>query len=423
MQTPPANVDPNANKQHWNPKFLLGMLLGGTTAGAGVGLLTNLLNQRRAIVEDQEDREDESLQVPLLRKQAGIMDSIRDAVRGAPEFLLSAPGRAANAVLKDDTVPQGSDRLGVWDYMGGVAAPIGFLGGLQAVRSMHNMLRRTDLREQFEQEENELERLLRQEASKQAAQPGTLSTADITMMGLLGLIPLTGITSAMLTNSYLNQTVPTNKVSPGPKPLRLAAPRQADEEENLKAAKALWLWSTTQLTKSADSGIKGLCGAAIHGALPEIETTCLQHSAEQALELSDKYASVFDTEPSMAIKMASVLAVLDSAMGPCAEALAAGEFSNSCQHLVKTASAHAAKRERLLEISAGFWKLAAQAALQAAQVPSDAKATRWAAIRSLDDIDSNEESSEFSNATAEAGTTDTDPIDQIMTSPTTGLPA
>ena len=413
-----------------NPKFLLGLLHGAGTLGGGVGLATNLMRQRNALLEDAQDDEDDALTVPVLRraKKAGVDEPLWASA-------LALPGRIANKLSPPAAAVADQRHLGLLDLMlGGTIAPAAFLGGLQLARGGYNSIRRRDLRQSLQDEQAKFEQLLSQEAEqdksasvKQAAMP---TTGQIAGMAVLGMLPLTSITAAMLTRAQLEKSMPSTRVAVDPR-MRLRAATEApakevdDEDEDELQAKAASLLINAALSFSSDSGLRGLCGAAMCGLLPAAEESmCKSASAEDTLVLTDAAGVHYTTCRSQAVKLAAVKAVASSALGPMATKLAALELAERMPTLLQDPRLDAMDYQTAVKFAAAVWDIGAWSAVQqqpdeAAQAEKLASAgwNNWSRLRQRQLGQTGEhgtQGAEFSVDSQEDTSTSADPIDEFM---------
>lgn len=394
------------------------MLLGSLALGGGVGAIGNLVRQRNALLEDAQDEQDDDLAVPVLKKQADVVSQV-----------VSAPGRLANWVADVDASkvqPPNADTLGLSDYMlGGAAVPIGFLGGLQLTRALYNKWRRQDLRSQLAEEQERMQQLLAEEAGKKQASGRPLSTADMVSMAMLGFIPLTAITSGLLTNAYLEQAMPTVSTAPSRR-LRLKTVTvnpvtkdggEGDDKEAqtpatgpapVKFASAMLIHSVAD--RPVDSGLHGLLGAALVGALPDVEGALLKSSSahpEAVLEFSDMYADHWRNAPEDWSKVAAVTALAGSALEPIAGMLASLEFRDAFPGAMQRAAQSGCTIKRAKAFNDAAWRAFSWAHLSS--IPGGIK--QAAALANQD------AGSDYSREGEDKGQEWQDAIDQLMSGP------
>lgn len=208
------------------------------------------------------------------------------------------------------------------------------------------------------------------QAEQGGQKQASLSTTDMLALLLMGSVPLAGITSGILTDSYLDQQSPTNRdlVRRGPTQMRLKNVGQDEKEEApvtpavKAAADALLCHMALEVTKAAGCGLRGLAGASLTGRLPEVIATLVTRGADAAIDQAQKYEHAWNSYPSKAAKQASLMVLVGSAAGPVACKLAALDFSDACPHFVKEAQDWMPDRracDNFVKFASAVWNLAA----------------------------------------------------------------
>lgn len=388
--------------------------------------MTNLWRQRNALIEDAQDDEDEALMVPVLAKKAS---------EEMPWWAkaMAFPANLANGAMPAPATPVEQSQLGLLDLMlGGAIAPAAFLGGLHVTRKAYNNMRRQDLRQSLQDEQKRFEQLLRQEAAQQKSamvKEALPSTPQLAGMAVLGMIPLTALTAAMLTKAQLDKTVPSTRVPLDPRlrlrtlqePPAIETVRDEDEEQ----AKAASLLIHAALDSNQDSGLRGLCGAAVCGMLPDAEDMLTKAaSAEEILSYTDKAAAHFGVLNNPTMRMAAVKAVASSAMRPIATKLAAAELLHMNPTMLDDEHLELLTPRKAEKFAAAMWDLATWSQVQQdkenghlAEKLASAGWNNWQRLRSRQLGQTGEQGTqgaEFSRGASESNAGASDPIDAFL---------
>jgi hypothetical protein len=318
------------------------MLLGGLVAGGGVGLLTALLRQRNAIVEDKNEAADSDLELQLparLRKQASGFSQLMNLAAPAGEWF-NEKMAPAEQYVQSPMPAAGKQPLSVWDYMlGGAAFPLAALGGLQLTRKAYQGWRERDVKDRLAEQQSRYMAALQAEAegTKEAADGRGLSMPQIAALAIGGIPLLTALTSGLLTDRFLDQQFPLKpkmqapvnrvRVGFGEDP---AAEEEEDTEAFKKASDAL-VHVALQFEKlAADAGVKAVIAAVGHGMLDDLERHQFKYGSDAMLDLAQGANLELPSDP--LVKCAAVRVAVQSGIGPALMLMSAGVFANAAPH-------------------------------------------------------------------------------------------
>jgi hypothetical protein len=245
-----------------NPDFLRKVLLLGAVGGAGTGLVQSLLKHRQAIVEDNEDEDDDVVAADVHQHKIAseALTSGMNIAAGTAEkanqlinFLKSQVAGQKQAPAKPAEPAAPDNRLGMLDYaLGGTGLPLAFLASMTGVRGLYNRYERKELQNKMRDEQEalmaEIEREARSKSASDGRAPGRI---DLGLMAVLGALGLTGITTGVLTDQMLTSQFP--RVRQRSNSTRILTPRnsaatgQEEEEEEAKSASELLVHTVLSL--------------------------------------------------------------------------------------------------------------------------------------------------------------------------------
>lgn len=331
------------------PNFVLRALLGGAAVGGGAGLLRALLRQRQAILEPEENEEDEMV-IPTVNpspktKKAGDTAATLISALQAPGAVINALGGLVPKSSPDSSTasaPSTEGPAGIWDYLGaGVGIPLGALAAYAGVNHLYQGWAKKDVQNRLRDEQEAFLAAAAAEAQqhKHASVDGARRAPDGMdwgLMAVLGALGLTGIASGVFTDRILEQQFPTTAKPKGG--FRIGQIRdQEEEQEGLKTASEFMLHLGMQLEQDQPVGLENLVKAAGAGAIKDVLRTAVERGTDEALAYAEKVAqSVTSEEWSTLAKHASVRLVANSALAPVANILAATIVDNVSPGLRKS---------------------------------------------------------------------------------------
>lgn len=343
-QTPPA-IPQASDAPRINPAFLVRMLLGGAALGGGAGMLTSLLHQRNAIVEDNEEPEAGlELQLPARRPKLAShgFSSIADGAASIGDGVNWLASKATGGYLGTKLKAPDEQPLSGWDYaLGGAAFPLAALGGLHVARKAYQGWREQDLKARLKEQQTRYMQALQDEAAEAGVGHHKHAHTDDARRALsipqwammtIGSIPiLTALTSGMLTDRFLTQQFPTKpKVKPPTGDVRLSTMTDPadDEEEILKRANDTLVHTALQFGKLAgDAGVTSVVAAVAGGLLEDLEEQQFKYGADAMFDLAQGSGHALPEDP--LIKCAAIRAAVRSGIGDSLLVMASGVFANA----------------------------------------------------------------------------------------------
>lgn len=348
-----------------NPDFLKRILLLGAVTGTGTGLVQSLLKQRNAILEDEDDDAPLPVDMDPVKAASGALDGIMNigawtADKGNRLLNWVTPAKSAPAAQQPE--PPDS-KLSLLDYaMAGTGGPLAFLLGLTATRGLYNKFEKSELKKQMRDEQEALLQAIDQEAKQKYANTDAAGRApgkmDMSLLALLGVLGLTGVTAGVLTDQALTSQFPASR--PKQRPVRVLTPANskvdgADAEEDSEAfgkiASELLVHVALSLEGSAGD-VNDAVKAAAAGLMPDVSDAWLEEGADAAFDMCSKAASVDISDP--LVKFAAVRAASRSPFGAVLNKVAASVFADRCPE----AHANGARINRHPEFADQFNKLA-----------------------------------------------------------------
>ncbi len=325
-----------------NPDFLRKVLLLGAVGGAGTGLVQSLLRHRQAIVEDNEDEDDDVVAADVHQHKIAseALTSGMNIAAGTAEkanqlinFLKSQVAGQKQAPAKPAEPAAPDNRLGMLDYaLGGTGLPLAFLASMTGVRGLYNRYERKELQNKMRDEQEalmaEIEREARSKSASDGRAPGRI---DLGLMAVLGALGLTGITTGVLTDQMLTSQFP--RVRQRSNSTRILTPRnsaatgQEEEEEEAKSASELLVHTVLSL-ENGDGDVTDAVKAAAVGLMPDATDQFLDRGLNEAVDFC-KAASAVDMNDPL-VRFGAVRAAVRSAFGPALCKLAAAEFRERC---------------------------------------------------------------------------------------------
>jgi hypothetical protein len=320
------------------------MLIGGLVTGGSVGLLSALLRQRNAILEDKREADDTALELhlpPRLRKQANLLSMAANTLSSVGEGINTSVGAVVNAAKermgsKPVAEPRPEQALSLYDYLlGGAAFPLAALGGLQLTRKAYQGWREQDVRERLKEQQQRYMEALMTEADekevKRASDRRPLSTSQWVALAVGGIPLLTALTSGLLTDRFLDQQFP---LKPKPKfpvnGVRLGIddePPTEDSDQFKKAADVL-VHTALQFEKQAsDAGVCQVVAAVAAGMLDDLEAHQFKYGSDAMLDLAAGANLVLPRDP--LVKCAAIHAGVRSSIGPALLVMSAGAFAEA----------------------------------------------------------------------------------------------
>lgn len=324
-----------------NPDFLKRILLLGAVTGSGTGLVQSLLKQRNAILADEDD-DDAPLPADMdpVKAASGALDNLMNVGAWAADKGNRALGMFAS---KSDPATQPNmpdSKLSLLDYtLAGTGGPLAFLLGLTATRGLYNRFEKSELKKQMRDEQEALLQAIDQEAKQKLANadpaggraPGKM---DMSLLTLLGVLGLTGVTAGVLTDQALTSQFPAARAKS--RPVRVLTPANAkvdgaDAEEDAEAFGKI----ASELLVHVALSLEGAAGdvtdavkAAAAGLMPDVSNALLEEGVSAAFDMCSKAASVDISNP--LVKFAAVRAALRSPFGGVLNKVAASVFADRC---------------------------------------------------------------------------------------------
>jgi len=344
--TPPT-IPQASDAPRINPAFLVRMLLGGAALGGGAGMLTSLLHQRNAIVEDNEEPEAGlELQLPPRHPKMAShgFSSLADGLASVGDGVNWLASKATGGYLGEKLKAPNEQPLSGWDYaLGGAAFPLAALGGLHVARKAYQGWREQDLKARLKEQQSQYMQALQEEAASAGVghhkhantQPDdarrALSIPQWAMMTIGGIPILTALTSGMLTDRFLTQQFPTKpKVKPPTGDVRLSTMTDpADEEDEiLKRANDMLVHTALQFGKLAgDAGVTSVVAAVAGGLLEDLEEQQFKYGSDAMFDLAQGSGHTLPEDP--LIKCAAIRAAVRSGIGDSLMVMASGVFANA----------------------------------------------------------------------------------------------
>lgn len=350
-----------------NPEFLKRILLLGAVTGSGTGLVQSLLKQRNAILEDEDDDAPLPVDMDPVKAASGALNGLMNigawtADKGNRFFSAILPSNSEPSAQRPTPTPPDS-KLSMLDYaMAGTGGPLAFLLGLTATRGLYNKFEKSELKKQMRDEQEALLQSIDQEAKQKYASTDAAGRApgkmDMSLLALLGVLGLTGVTAGVLTDQALTSQFPASR--PKQRPVRVLTPANskvdgADAEEDSEAfgkiASELLVHVALSLEGSAGD-VNDAVKAAAAGLMPDVSDALLEEGADAAFDMCSKAASVDISDP--LVKFAAVRAASRSPFGAVLNKVAASVFADRCPE----AHANGARINRHPEFADQFNKLA-----------------------------------------------------------------
>ena len=378
----PAPPAAPAAPPYVNTQFLANMLMGGLAGGTGIGLVTALMRQRRALLDDREEPELLPIDLPqtkLASQDAGPLAWLMNGMNWA--------GKSINQVAGSKPVTERpAGQLGLLDYsLGAAALPLAGIAGLQGTNKLFQYWRQKDLKDRLrEDQEAYMEALMAERDSTKQATTGAptgnrpMGAPDLAAMLVMGVPLLTAITSAVMTDRYLENQLPKNRDvvrGSGPRPLTFNTP-QPNEEEALDeptkmAAVATMVDVAMNLPTRHDCGLGDLLGVIARGHIKEAESILALYGTDALFDFADGAITAFEALTDLEKKATIHVGTAVSALSPMLATCAAMEMAEALPSWrVKGAAVRQSPELECQAIKYGslVWSLGCRAAMETEKV-------------------------------------------------------
>lgn len=291
-------------------------LIGGASAGAGLGLITSFINYLNGLNKKKEEDDDDTLYV--YKKASAVED---DSYFATPTAIVGGLG------------------TGLLSYA--LIRKLYTKFKLKEAQAELDRAQKAFIRTSGYETASKKDRKKKKELEKEASDSGRGITSGEVLLSLPVLLPsLVALGAGMTAYKVMDHKFPVTVKKPkAPKRIEVIEKPDEDQEEyekkasfeDIEADGREWLIRMTLLTKSANSDLANLVAATALGQFDEFEKTANAIGFIEALDTVKGAAQRTDIDP-FAEHLAISLLAKSASMGPNVELLAAGEFAENQSH-------------------------------------------------------------------------------------------